>query len=816
MESRSPPTATDTESSPPLPPTDKKAVLHALAHLSRAALTFFSFLLLTLLQNGAAHAQLAPEIGYMHPAGAQAGTTSEVILGGYDWTPDMQLFVHDPRIKLELIGPLSPVLVPEPPHWFGFKARGPAWPLPREVKARLTIPAEVPPGIVRWQVANANGASPPATFQVGAAPEILEEATRKSAQLLPALPVTVSGQIRRIEEIDRYEFKVPKAGPVTIQVAARQLNSPLHAMLKVRDAQGRVILDAADTEGRDLSLTMIAQADTPYEISLHDLDFAGDRSYVYRLTLTAAPQISASYVAAGTRGKTYPVEFVGIGLATGADTLESVLRDVTFPSDTTVKSFPYVLETPWGATPSYMLGVSDVEETVQPPSKESPLTAPAGRTSHFDTRFGVDQHIVTFKQGETWNIATHARSIHSPLDLELTIYGPDGKQLASVDDATPGTTDPELLFTAPVDGDYRIVIADRSGKSGSRAANYRISIERPREDVALTMPTLLAIPIGAQSKLTIKAARLGGFKGPIPLAFDNLPAGVTPPTALVIPEGANELTIDLTCAADAPANALLCRVTATPKIGEQAVSREVGTILLATTMKPHIKLTPEGRDDVRKVHRGSTFLAPMFIERLEGYVGPVTLEMTSRQQRHRQGLASEEMVVPPDATRGAPQRVEYPIFVPEWMETTKTSRMILNASVQVADPQGKLRTLLQKQELRIGILPEGALMKLSHHDNELALAPESPLSISLSLFRVAEFRETARIELVPDISQSGHIEAEPITLTADQTEAKLQVKLTNGAKLLGEQVITIRATALKGGRWPVIAETTLRVTVAEN
>ena len=32
------------------------------------------------------HAQLAPEIGYVHPAGVQAGTTREVTLGGYDWT----------------------------------------------------------------------------------------------------------------------------------------------------------------------------------------------------------------------------------------------------------------------------------------------------------------------------------------------------------------------------------------------------------------------------------------------------------------------------------------------------------------------------------------------------------------------------------------------------------------------------------------------------------------------------------------------------------------------------------------------------------
>ncbi len=761
---------------------------------------------LMVLSAGTAFGQLAPEIGYVNPAGGRAGTTVDVVLGGFDWTPDMQLFVQDPRVKLELVGTSSAVLVPEPPYWFGFKARGYAWPLSREFTARLTIPADVPPGLIRWQVANANGASPPGLLHVGAVTDVIEDAKRKAAQILPALPVVVSGQVRRIEEIDRYQFQVPQAGPVTIQLITRQLGSPLHGMIQVRDATGRVILDAADPEGRDLTLTLIAQANQPYELSLHDLDFAGDRSYVYRLTLTAGPHVRASYVAAGTRGKTHPVEFVGIGLTTGGNTLESVFRDVTFPAAPDVNSFAYVLETPWGNALPYTLGVTDLHEDVQPPSKESPLAVPGGRTGFIDMRFGSDQHLVTLKKGETWRVAAQARAIGSPLDLELTIFGADGKQLATTDDV-PGTTDPELAFAVPADGTYRLVVTDRSGKSGSRGANYRLSIEPQREDVSLTMPTQLGIPLGTTGKLVVKAVRAGGYKGPIPLAFDRLPDGVTAPADLLIPENMTDLIIDLVCAANAPTNAALCRLTATPRIGEQPVTRYVGTVLLATTMKPRIKLTPEGLDDVRKVHRGSTFLAPILIERLEGYVGPITLEMTSKQQRHRQGLASDEFVVAPDA-----QRVEYPIFVPEWMETTKTSRMILNGSVQVADPKGTVRTLLQRQELRIGILPEGALMKLSHVGGEFSAILGQEIRIPLTLVRAPEFRAPVQIELVPDEIQTGLMTATPVTV-AEQPDGVLIVRLGNDARLVGEQSLTFRAKGLKDGRWPVIAEATVLVNV---
>ncbi len=752
-------------------------------------------------------AQLAPEIGYVLPAGGRAGTTVDVVLGGYDWTPDMQVFVHDPRIKLEIVGKASGVLITEPPYWFGYKARGYAWPLAREIQARLTIAADVPPGLVRWQVANANGTSPVGQLVIGNVPEVGEDPQRKSAQELPALPVTVSGQIRRIEEIDRYRFSVPKAGPVTIELLARRIGSPLHGMLKVLDPAGRVVLDVADTEGRDLNVTMPAEAGVSYELSLHDLDFAGDRSYVYRLTWTAAPRVVATYPAAGQRGQTRPIEFVGIGLATGGDKLESVSRDVAFPPNPEATSIDYAVVTPWGTAKPVKLLVTDLEETVEPAAGGSVLAAPGAVTGSIESRFGSDQHSVTLTKGQIWEIAAQARSLGSPLDLELTLFGPDGKQVATNDDA-PGTTDSELTATVPADGAYRLVVSDRSGKGGTKAANYRLSLNSPKDDVELSLPAQLSIVLGSPAKLALKATRKGGFKGPIPVTLTGLPAGVTAPENLVIAEGKADLAIDLTCAADAAVTASLCSVTATPQIGGQVASRSAGPVLVAITMKPRFKLTPEGLDDVRKVHRGSTYLFPMLIERLEGYTGPINLEMTAKQQRHRQGLASDEFVIPPDA-----KRIDYPIFVPEWMETTKTSRMILNGSAQIADPKGNMRTLLQRQELRLGILPEGALMKLTHGVGEIKTSPGGELTIPLALSIASELRDPIQITVVPNEQQRGLFTAEPVALAAGQKETKFVVRVAAEASSIGEQELTLRATALRDGRWPVVAETTLLVNI---
>lgn len=756
-----------------------------------------------------AAAQLAPEIGYVLPAGGAPGTTFDAVLGGYDWTPDMQVFSHDPRVKIEIVGPPSPVLVPEPPYWFGAKARGPAWPLPREFPARITIGADVPPGIVRWQVANANGASPPGMLHIGAGTTIAEDPKRRGPQSLPSLPVTVSGQIRRIEEVDSYSFRVSQDGPVTLTLVARQIGSPLHGIMRVIDDEGRKVVDAADTLGRDLTLTFAARAAANYVVQLHDLDFAGDRSYVYRLELTPGPRVVAAFPICGKRGTTQKVEFWGWGVATGAAQLESTIREVSFPNDAATSQFAYQLETPLGKSRPWTMSVADETDEVEPPSSRmrSLARVPIAITGAIEAPFDSDEYSVTFTKDTTYQIVAQAKAIDSPIDLDLSIVGPDGKELMTQDDV-PGTTDPQLIFKAPADGAYRIVLTDRAGLQRGRSAFYRLDIRPSKPDFTSTLVDRLAIPLGAKAKLAVPIVRKGGFQAPLTLQLKGLPEGIKAPNELVIAADKSELAIELECAADAPATASRVDVLATTEIDGKPVVRQLGALVVATTLKQRIKITPEGLDDVRKVHRGSTYLAPLLIERLEGYAGPITLEMTSKQQRHRQGLASDEFTVAADAAR-----VEYPIFVPEWMETTKTSRMILNGAVQIADPRGTPRTLLHRMELRIGILPEGALLKVTPMIREPQVAAGATLALPIKISRAPEFQESVKVEVRAADGEADRFDVTPLMLTPNQSDGQLEVRLPVEGCVRGRRTWTIRATALQQGRWPVVSESTVEVDV---
>jgi hypothetical protein len=771
---------------------------------------------LMLASPSPAHAQKktaplkAPEPGYVYPSGGKAGSTVDVQLGGYDWTPDLQFFVLDSRATLQPTGEPGPIMVPQPPYWFGAKAYITPLPLPREQPAKLTLPADLPPGPVRWAVAGASGAGvKTGIFWVGTEPEVTEERATKMPQKLPALPVVVNGRLAKIEEVDRYRFAVAKDGLVTLDVFARRLGVNMNAALAVRDARGQVVADAVDTDGHDLAVTFWATAGAEYTVGLHDLDFRGDRSFVYRLALTPGPRVVATVPATCKRGETRDVEFVGYGLATGKPKLESVTHKVTFPADPKRGSLAYRLETPFGKAPAFDIPLGDTPETV---AKAGPLALPAAVTGVLDqaaeARFACEG-----KKGDVWTLAAEARRFGSPLDLSLAVVDATGKELARNDDL-PGTTDAGLAFTLPADGAFTVVVSDLSGKAGTRAAVYRLAVAKAAPDFALTTVARLNVPLGGTADLVMKANRRGGMKEPIALTLTGLPEGVTAPPNLVIPAAAAELKITLTGAATAPAAAALVTVTGTaggvtraalaPVPGNLAArspdEEQTASVLLATTLTPRLKLVAVEADGGRKVHRGSTHPAEVTLERINDFKGEVSLQMSAAQSYQRQGITGPDMIVPADAVRAF-----YPCFMPEWLETTRTSRMELIGVVKVPDARGKTRYLVTPMSGRITMSIEGSILRVAA-PQELTIKPGETVEVTVTVLRSPKLAVPVQLELKLPEELAGAFKADAVTVAPGQTTAVFKLTRAKDARFDGEVPVTIRGTALQDGRYAVVSE----------
>jgi hypothetical protein len=772
-------------------------------------------------------AQKAPEAGYIFPAGGKAGTTIEVRLGGYDWTPDMEFFVHAKRVQLVPTGPPGPILIPPPPYWFGAKSRIAALPLPREVSAKLVIPADVPPGPIYWQVANANGCSEARVFIVGAGPEVVEDESRKTPQLLPSLPMTLSGRLLKNEEIDRYRLVAQKDGPITCELMARRLGAKFYGIIEVHDGKGRLVGDALGANGGDPSLTFVAKAGTEYIVNVHDIDFGGDRSYVYRLNVTPGPRVVGAIPAAGKRGETREVEFV---VDSGAAKPESIKRKITFPA--TGNTFEYRLETPLGTAPAFAMLLSDLPEVVAGPGPAGPA-GPTGITGVLERLDVENRHLFDWKKDEVWSLSLEARRIGSPLDVALAVLGPDGKELARNDDL-PGTTDAGLDFKVPADGAYQIGVSDTAGKSGSRAAIYRLVVRQPPSDFALQLAVQRAsVSLGGKFDLAVQAIRTGGFQGPIALTVKGLPTGISAPANLVIPADKTAVVIPLQAAKDASAAAALVTVEggadlspitpglfsrngparlAGPSVTRTALARttvnlaprgpdqgQVPVILLASTLKPRFKGRPVDQDTGRKVHRGSTFPAEVIVERLDGFAGELVLQMAATQSYQVQGITGGDVVVPPGVTKTI-----YPCFMPEWLESTRTSRMGMIVVAKVADPKGKIRYAVNEITGFITMTVEGALLKISAEQPDLTVPGGQPFDVQLKVSRLAKLDQPARLELRLPEELAGQLKAEPMIVAVGSEQAVMRI--TPAAALRGLYLFTIRATALQDGKYLAVSE----------
>lgn len=793
---------------------------HPLNRRVLAALLLFA---LTLYPADAAKAQKGPELGYVFPPAVEAGASTQVKLGGYDLTPDMQFFLHSDQARLQVDGALGRFHVPPPPYWFGEKARQTAFPIPREFPATVSVDSDCPPGLLRWQVANANGASETGVLFVSDIPEVLEQRRREEPQRIEQMPIGVSGRISKIAEIDRYTVSTPREGPLTVQLFARTLGADWHGVLRVRDDSGSVIVDHADTEGRDATLTFHAKADREYTVELHDVDFRGNQAFVYRLAFRPGPHVIAAIPAAGQKGQKQRVTFIGPGLASGQPKLETITREVTFPADSR-PVLDYRLETDFGGAGSIRFPLSDHAELTGPVDQTKPLAAPLGWTARMPAAAAV-RFPLKVSQGTRYQLAAQSRALGGQLDLSLTVEDATGKVLASHDDL-PTSPDSQLEFTAKTEQPVTCVVRDLSGRGGRLDSTFRFSFTTAEEGFQVSAPQRINLPLGGKANWKVSVQRLGGFAGALKLKLDGLPAGVTAPDEISIPAKKNQTTIALQCAPDALVVAAPIRLTAQveeegkppgetvvvrfPADGNLAARSDETNMteqaVLAITMKPAFTVQLIDKNRQRAVHRGSTYPAPFIVKREEGFDGPIRLIMASKQGRHRQGITA-----PITEVRG--ERVFFPCHMPEWLETDRTTRMVVLGVGEQLDPHGHVRHITQPGDARITMILEGALLRVAHEAKEPTVALGESLKIPIRIARSAKLQETVSIQLQPpsEIADLVALQTSPLTLTPGEDQAELVITARSDRRLLGQWPLTIVANCLEDGQWLVKSQTLVDV-----
>ncbi|MBA63977.1 MAG: hypothetical protein CMJ76_16605 [Planctomycetaceae bacterium] len=677
----------------------------------------------------------APKLGYLFPPAIERGTTAKVQLGGFDLTPDMQVFVHDSTASLSLTGPLGTHHVPPRPYWEGPRVFSTALPLPREFKANVEIPTGHPTGLVFWQMANANGATGTATFLVSEHKELTEARFRDNPIEVTTLPVGISGRLSRLTEKDIYNFRAKSAQTVNIDCWARRLGSDVNLAVQVYTADNQKIVDEVDTEGRDLQCSFAAAAGKTYSIVIHEADFRGAAHFVYRL-----------------------------GLSSGND--KAITEDALILPQT-----------------------------------------------------GKAEHSFQLAANKTYHLEARSQAIGGDLDLQLELIDADGKSISRNDDSSASTVDASLTYKATTDTMIKAVVSGYS--IGGNNRRYEVKLREEQPGFSLSTAQTFKAHLGAQVTIPVTITATGGFKQDVTIGVQNLPPGVSMSgDAPVLKGGTGKVNLVLDIASDAATTAQSIRIFGQSEANEELgindlnisvkaplsgnlasrdpAAEQTDAILLALTMPAPFELNLIDKNRQRVVSRGTTYPAPFILNRNEGYTGKVRLVMASTQSRHRMGITAPILEVPADQ-----REIFYPCFMPEWLTTDRTTRMVVYAFGEVIDPKGHVRHIGKNADARITMIMEGALLKLNHTAEEVTIKPGDSFEIPLNVLRSSKLHTDVTLDLELPDSLKGLISCESVVLAANQQQHALLINTKPDVRLAGKIPITLRARTLQNGKWLV-------------
>ncbi len=194
------------------------------------------------------------------------------------------------------------------------------------------------------------------------------------------------------------------------------------------------------------------------------------------------------------------------------------------------------------------------------------------------------------------------------------------------------------------------------------------------------------------------------------------------------------------------------------------------------------------------------------IVRKDGFGGEIQIEMSAQQDRYRQGKRGPIVIVPAGADRAI-----YPCFMPEWLGTDLTQRIVVHGVAGVKDGAGHVRNLTRAGDARITMIMEGALLKLTSGAWRSTVRSGETFEIPVTVSRSVKLPAAAKIELVVPDEAAGLLRAEPLRLPPGVDAGTLRVVSTADARLCGPWSLKLVATALEDGRWPVVSETDLTV-----
>ena len=519
-------------------------------------------LVVLILWPASGHAA-APTLTRLFPAGGQRGTTVKVeCTGKFKWP----VKIWSPGVKVAAL-----------------KDSG---------QIQVTIPADLAADRVWIRLYDAEGASPALPFLLSNLAEFREKEPNNRLGKFQPLPGATKGGdapdksqkgsrpgsqgvangiLQSVGDVDGFAVYVKAGSTLVADMAANtRLNSPVDSVLQVVSPDGFVVAENHDGVGIDPRLAFTPTKTGIYLVRVFgfpskpnsSITYSGAATYVYRLTITTGPFITnAARVSVAVGTKSVPIfgwnipegtEVPVRGEAESLREVESVfskqipaasgigfVQGREFAGRARIRTVPF--KTVGVVRPGGGPGVA--------------LAPPVAATGCLDTHNQITRHVFQLKKGTAYSLSAESSTFELPVVPLMRIMAPDGSRAAQSSD--PGTgKETHLRFSPKVDGPHEVQVFDRYRHYGP-GHFYQVTIVPEETDFELSISADMLVvtpkkPLEVDVVVTRRNSS-GGKLGPITIAVDGLPKGMTSAPVVSKPDGGTSKKVKLSIKTDGTA-----------------------------------------------------------------------------------------------------------------------------------------------------------------------------------------------------------------------------------------------------------------------
>ena len=453
------------------------------------------------------------------------------------------------------------------------------------------VPHDAPLGLYGLRLATQNGLSNVHLFAIDDLPQA-EEVEFSQPQLPnnePAtaqhikLPVAVSAACGATD-VDCFSFRVERGQRVSFEVVGSRLGKAFDPVISILDANGRFVVDRDNDVGLFFDCRFehtFAEAGT-YVAKVHDSRYHGSNHWTYSLRIGRFPVARVAFPST-----VHPSEQSQVNFPQVEDTPRT-FSFTAFKKQTAPFFFGLRRNQDEGSawlplSFSTLPNVIEVEPNDDRPQATTAV-APCNLHGIISKENDWDYFRLALKKGQKLKFCAQTRNIGSAADLELSLFGVDGKSLKQVDDS--GYEDATFTFTPPADGNYVLQVGDVLRDGGS-AFVYRIEVNAVQPHVELESEIgRIAVPQGTWQPLPLKLKRTQ-YDGPLELSLAGAPSGIRLRTTS-IPANVNLLDGILDVDDTVPTGVYTLQIVASIKSTERTIQTNART-------QPLIDRLPTGR-----------------------------------------------------------------------------------------------------------------------------------------------------------------------------------------------------------------------------